>query len=211
MSDASKFCRAVNGHETSAGRGRCLGGEGMRSLRVGAAMLFAALLAGCGGNSTPVGISISPTTATVVLRVGTVQFAAPVTGTSNTAVTWSIMSTGSATNIGSITQTGLYTAPTTLPSPNTVRVTATAQANTSIVANAIVTVVSGVIVTITPPNATIGTNETFQFTATVTGTTNTAVNFLLNGVNPNAPFGSITPTGLYTAPPSVPNPSTFSV
>jgi YVTN family beta-propeller protein len=121
------------------------------------------------------------------------------------------MSTGSATNIGSITQTGLYTAPTTLPSPNTVRVTATAQANTNIVANAIVTVVSGVIVTITPPNATIGTNETFQFTATVTGTTNTAVNFLINGLNPNAPFGSITPTGLYTAPPSVPNPSTFNV
>jgi YVTN family beta-propeller protein len=183
----------------------------MRSLRVGAAFLFAALLAGCGGNSTPVGISISPTTATVVLRVGTVQFAAPVTGTSNTLVTWSIASTGSATNIGSITQTGFYTAPTTLPMPNTVRVTATAQANTAITANAIVTVVSGVIVTITPPNATIGTNETLQFTATVTGTNNTAVNFLINGINPNAPFGSISPTGLYTAPASVPSPNTFNV
>src|ERR1700680_491561 len=184
----------------------------MRALRVGAAFLFAALLAGCGGNSTPVGISISPTTATVVLGVGTVQFAAPVTGTSNTAVTWSIASTGSATNIGSITQTGLYTAPLTLPMPNTVRVTATAQARTGVTASAIVTIVSGVIVTIKPPSATIGTSETFQFTATVTGTTNTAVNFFVNGIaGPNTPFGDITPTGLYTAPASVPSPSTFNV
>jgi YVTN family beta-propeller protein len=184
----------------------------MKSLRVGAAFLFAALLAGCGGNSTPVGISISPTMATVVLGVGTVQFAAPVTGTSNTAVTWSIASTGSATNIGSITQTGLYTAPLTLPMPNTVRVTATAQARTGVTASAIVTIVSGVIVTIKPPSATIGTSETFQFTATVTGTTNTAVNFFVNGIaGPNTPFGDITPTGLYTAPASVPSPSTFNV
>jgi uncharacterized protein (DUF1800 family) len=67
-------------------------------------------------------------------RLGTTsQFAATVTGTTNTAVTWQVNGTtgGSAAN-GTISSTGLYTAPTALPSGNTVTIGAVSQAATTI-------------------------------------------------------------------------------
>ncbi len=66
---------------------------------------------------------------------------------------------------------------------------------TSAVANATVTLDSGIRVALSQPTCTIGTNETFTFTASVSGTTNQGVTWSVNGV------GTIDPnTGLYTAP-----------
>jgi len=79
--------------------------------------------------SSPVVVSISPTSA-ALLTGGTQQFAATVTGTSNTAVTWS-------TNGGTVSTSGLYTAPATAGS---FTVTATSVADTTKSASATVTV-----------------------------------------------------------------------
>ena len=74
-------------------------------------------------------ISLTPNSISL-LNGGTQQFTATVTGTSNTAVTWS--ATG-----GTVSTGGLYTAP---GSAGTYTVTATSTANTSASASATVTV-----------------------------------------------------------------------
>ena len=67
----------------------------MRLWRLAATALLAAWLAGCGGNSTPVGINVTSaaagagSTATVNVR-NTVQFFASVTGSSSNTVFWQI-------------------------------------------------------------------------------------------------------------------------
>lgn len=53
---------------------------------------------------------------------------------------------------------------------------------------------------------------TTQFTASVTGTTNTAVSWEVNGVTGGASAtGTISTTGLYTAPASIPSPNTVTI
>jgi hypothetical protein len=69
-----------------------------------------------------------------------------------------------------------------------------------------------IVVTISPTSATVTVGQTKQFTGTVTGTTNTAVTWQVNGVaGGTATFGTITTTGLYKAPAQVPNPATVMV
>lgn len=69
---------------------------------------------GCGGGSlfptpTPVSVQISRSTATV-LQGASQSFTATVSGTSNTAVTWSVQKGAAG---GTITAAGSYTAPAT--------------------------------------------------------------------------------------------------
>jgi len=93
------------------------------------------LTAGTCGTSR---VSISPTAATVTSG-STQQFSATVTGSTNTAVTWSATA-------GSVSSSGLFTAPT-VSTNTTVTVTATSQALTSQSASATVTVTPSA-----PPN-----------------------------------------------------------
>jgi hypothetical protein len=66
-------------------------------------------------------------------------------------------------------------------------------------------------VTVTPSPFTMGVGSNYQFVATVTGTTDTAVNWQVNGVpGGNASVGTIDGAGLYIAPTSNPN-ETISV
>lgn len=84
------------------------------------------------GSSAPiVSVAVSPSSATVF--TGTQQqFAATVSGTSNTGVNWTVSGSGcSGTSCGTISSTGLYTAPNTVPSSATVTVRATAQQDTT--------------------------------------------------------------------------------
>jgi hypothetical protein len=78
-------------------------------------------------------ITISPTSANLTVG-GTQQFTAYITGTSNTAVTWS-------TTGGTVSSGGLYTAPA---SAGTYTVTATSQADSTKSASAAVTVSAAV-------------------------------------------------------------------
>ena len=129
----------------------------------------------------PVQVSVSPASAT--LQPGqTQQFTATVTGTSNTAVTWT--ATG-----GTITAAGLYTAGT---AAGTFQVTATSVADTTKTSSASVVIKPVVSVSLSPLTATLQPGQTQQFTATVAGSSNTAVTWTATG-------GTISSGGLFTA------------
>ncbi len=139
-----------------------------------------------------VAVTVSPATPSVVVS-GTRTFTATVTGSSNTAVTWSVLEAGTG---GTITSGGVYTAPA---STGTYHVIATSVADTSKSATATVTVTAApvVAVTVSPTTPTLLTNGTQTFTATVTGSANTAVTW---SVQEGATGGAITTGGVYTAP-----------
>src|SRR5580704_16746829 len=71
-----------------------------------------------GGGSTPPPPTITVSITTNVMNIETfqtVQFAAAVTGTSNTAVTWQLTCGATGSVCGSITPSGMYVAPNTVP------------------------------------------------------------------------------------------------
>jgi len=171
----------------------------------------AAALAACAGPTgsvvTPISVQVAPATASV--QTGqTQQFTATVSGTTNTAVTWQVSSaSASAPSIGTINSSGLYTAPANVPTGGTVTITATSQADASKTgtATATVTAAPAVVVTVSPKTATVTTGLTQQFSASVTNTSNTAVTWQVNSVTGgNATTGTISATGLYTAPATAP-------
>src|SRR5579863_9131312 len=99
-------------------------------------------LLGVGGGKKSVTVVVDPTTQSVVVAT-TQQFTATVTGSSNTAVAWSVTGTNCSTqDCGSISAAGLYTAPMAVPDPALVTVTATANANSADFATAAVTIVA---------------------------------------------------------------------
>lgn len=107
-----------------------------------------------------VSVSVTPATATVASSK-TLQFTAVVSGSSNTAVTWSA-------SLGTINSTGLYTAPTVTSNQNAT-VTATSHADPTKSGKATLTISSGTaqglaITTTSLPNATTGTaySDTIQ-------------------------------------------------
>src|SRR6266513_1988056 len=74
------------------------------------------------------------------------------------------------------------------------------------------TQVQSVTVTISPTSVALAPNGTQQFTATVTGSSNTAVTWEVNDVTGgNATTGTVSTSGLYTAPATVPNPANVTV
>ncbi len=71
---------------------------------------------------------------------------------------------------------------------------------------------TGVSITISPTTASVAGGATQQFTATVTGSTNTAVTWQVNGENGgDAIIGTISTTGLYSAPNKLPSTTTVTV
>jgi DNA-binding beta-propeller fold protein YncE len=180
---------------------------------------------GCGGSSSSgVAITVSPTTASVITN-RTQLFSGAVTGSSNTAITWTLACAAGVTanTCGTIDATGLYTAPATIPTTTsngtttiapTVTITATAQADTTKTATATLTILTGISITITPTSATVGTGETFTFAATVN---NPGCNITSNPTCDNVTWllsttltgiGTIgATTGVYAAPTTVPTPS----
>ena len=198
-------------------------------LRAWLLILFAALVfgaSGCGGASScsptsstgssssssssctttnPVTIVLSPSATTNVPLGGTLQFTANVSGASNTALTWQVNGqNGGNPTVGTISSSGLYTTPATVPNPAMVTVTAISQANTNDESNVSLVIVSGVAVAVSPaaPNLLPGNQQ--QFTAAVTGNSNTTVSWSVAGVaGGNSTVGTITAQGLYTAPSSL--------
>ncbi|MFN7926695.1 MAG: DUF1800 family protein [Blastocatellia bacterium] len=160
------------------------------------------------GAAQTVAISLSPASASVQTSV-TQQFTATVTGTANTAVTWQVNNvTGGNATVGTITSSGLYTAPAAVPA-GAVTVKAISQADTTKSASANVTVTAPavpIVVSLTPASASLAVNATQQFTASVTGTANTAVTWQVNSVTGgNTTVGTITSSGLYAAPAAIPS------
>jgi hypothetical protein len=146
----------------------------------------------------------------------TSQCTATVTGTGSysSTVTWSVSGvSGGNSTVGTITSAGVYTAPSAVPATNPVSITATSTEDTTKSGSASVTVTASVVaVSISPTSPTVNTGATQQFTAAVTGTTNTAVNWSVDGVTGgNSTDGTISASGLYTAPAVVPTPNTVDI
>jgi hypothetical protein len=139
---------------------------------------------------TSVTVTVSPTAPTV-LAGATQAFSATVAPVTNTAVTWSISPAVGSINASS----GLYTAPATPPATTqTVTVTATSAAAPTRTGTATVTV-PAVAVAISPTAPSVPVNGTQQFTATVTGSSNTSVTWSVQSGG-----GTVSGSGLYTAP-----------
>ena len=150
--------------------------------------------------SPAVTISISPSNISLK-QSGSQQFTTTVSGTTNTAVIWSLNPA-----VGAISTSGLYTAPASITSQQTVTVTATSAADSSKTASTIVTLVPPVSITVSPTVSNLTSAQTQQLTATVTGTTNTAVTWSMNPA-----VGAISTSGLYTAPNPVTSQQTVTV
>lgn len=150
---------------------------------------------GCGGSGGGGGSTSNPTSASITITPSSAQistdstqtFTATVSGLSNTAVTWS-------STYGSIDpDTGVYTAPSTVGSGVVV---ATSVANPNLSAQALVRVIipsSNVSVSVSSDTSLVSVLGTAHLTATVTGSTNTAVTW-------RASNGTITQNGVFTAP-----------
>ena len=190
----------------------------MRWMVAAVVIFMAAMIVACGSSNptiaTPstggVTVTITPTTAS--LQTGkTQQFTATVTGSSNVSVTWKVNDVvGGNSTLGTVSSAGLYTAPAAAPSPNTVSVTAVSAADTTKSATASVTVNAPI--SVSPNSVTVAATQTQQFTALVTFSTNTAVTWQVNDVaGGNSTVGTISDTGLYTAPNAIPNPRTVVV
>jgi hypothetical protein len=133
-----------------------------------AALVSVALWMGCakGLGSTP-SVTVSDGNLSVVFLTQTVQFKAQVTGTTNTAVNWSVSGngcTGSGNPCGTIDANGLYTAPATAPSSPAVTITATSQADVSGQGQLPIRLVP-VTVVVTPTPLTVGQGLVQQFSA----------------------------------------------
>ncbi|MGH9827980.1 MAG: YncE family protein, partial [Blastocatellia bacterium] len=86
-------------------------------------------------------------------------------------------------------------------------IVAVSQAKTSVFAIVNVSLDTGIRVSVSPANVTIGTTEQFQFTATVSGNSNTAVNWSVNQIaNGNSTVGTIMPTACTARMPITPTP-----
>jgi len=71
---------------------------------------------------------------------------------------------------------------------------------------------SNVTVSLAPGTGDVKTSQTLQFSASVSGTTNTAVIWRVNGTGGgSAAVGSISGSGLYRAPATVPSPATVTI
>jgi serine protease len=162
--------------------------------------------------TAPVAVSLTPSSATVLVATGTQGFTAAVSNSSNSAVTWAVngIAGGNAT-LGTISSAGIYTAPASIPSPATVTVSAVSLADPTQSASAVVTLVH-VMVAVTPASTTLAVLNAQTFTATFTNTNNTAVTWLVNGIaGGNATFGTVSSAGLYTAPAAIPSTPTVTV
>jgi hypothetical protein len=153
-----------------------------------------------------VSVSISPGSATLQVN-GSQQFAAAVSGTTYTSVNWLVSGVlGGNSSVGTISSSGLYTAPANAPTgPVTVTAQSTYQSTASASAAVSITPPATVSVSISPSNASLQVAGSQQFAAAVSGTTYTSVNWLVSGVlGGNSSVGTISSSGLYTAPASAP-------
>lgn len=177
-------------------------------------LAFAVVLGGCGGGgnnnnndntSTTVTITVSPT-ATTLTPNQSAQFTATVTNSTNTSVTWQVNGVaGGNSSVGLISTAGLYTSPATILVSSTVTITAVAAADTTKTATATVTLTPNSTapsapVLISPPSATLSAGAQQTFTAMVNGATANVTWSVSCSASSPGNCGSITQTGIYTAP-----------
>jgi hypothetical protein len=187
------------------------------SYRLPVLFSLAILAAACGASNdntsppppTTSKVTITPGSATVA-RGATQRFTATVSGSTDQNVSWKVNGVrGGSSTYGLISLEGVYVAPVTVPNAATVTITATAFADASKSGTATVTLQTGssvqVVIAGSGSRVTVPTFGSRQFSAAVTGTSNPAVTWKVNGTpGGSAVAGTITATGLYYAPHSAP-------
>src|SRR6218665_1334236 len=139
------------------------------------------------GTVTPAVVATITPASPTVGTAGSIAFTAQVTGASDTSVTWSLKEGDAA---GSLTAAGVYTAPGT-PGPFTVVATSVADPSRSASTQV---KVEAVAVSVKPNGTTVDQGAVVEFSADVTGASNTGVTWSVEG------GGTITSSGIYTAP-----------
>jgi hypothetical protein len=120
----------------------------------------------------------------------------------NTAVAWALRSG----DPGTINSAGLYSAPSSISSQTSAQVTATSVEDSTKSASSILSLYPAVSVTVAPSSATVKAGSSQQFSAAVANAVNTGVSWYISPA-----VGTITSTGLYTAPTSVSTTQTVTV
>jgi N-acetylneuraminic acid mutarotase len=162
---------------------------------------------------TAVRVTLAPGDVSVD-RTESVQFHAKVHNSPNDAVVWSLSGDGcSGGGCGTLSDSGLYIAPETVPSPAAVTVTATAVADPSKSAHATITIVdAALVVTVSPDSGGVYVGESVLFRTSVQHVNDHAVTWSLSGAGcSGASCGTVSDSGLYTAPPTVPDPPFVTV
>ena len=162
----------------------------------------------------PVTVVVTPASASVQAGLGSQAFTATVSNSANTTVTWQVSGvTGGNAVVGTISAAGLYHAPANVPAPAAVTVTAVSAADATRSGTATLTITAPVSVSVTPSTATVQAAVGSQvFTATVANAGNTSVTWQVNGVTGGtATTGTVSASGDYTAPASVPSPASVTV
>ena len=179
---------------------------------------------GCGGGGAgsvapppppppSITITMTPQAGTVLLGE-TLNFSATVSGTSDTAVVWSVDGiTGGSVQAGTVSADGVYMAPTDLPSGGTVQVTATSHANTTKSATATITVSSDIALSLSVNAASVELGATRSFLATVSskGKPDSSIHWSVNGTSCPNSCGSVDASGNYTAPQIAPGSATVNL
>lgn len=174
---------------------------------------------GVGSGPTITSVSVSPTGGNVQPGAQQ-QFSATVAGTGNfpTTVIWSVGGTSDDGNLGTISSSGLYTASANPPNPNTVTIKATSTLDSTKSGSVDVVVGSAAFqitgVTLTPTSSTVDTASSQQFMASVqgSGSFSNAVVWSVDGeIGGDASVGTISSSGLYAAPQTLPNSSSVNV
>src|SRR5262249_11910866 len=151
----------------------------------------------------PVTVLVTPSSATLK-PTQSQSLTATVSGTSNTGVTWTL--NPQVGGLASSGNTAVYTAPGTISNNQSVTISASSMQDPTKAANVLLALVQAIAVSLSPSAVTLTPGGTQQFTATVTGTSNTGVNWSLNPA-----VGSIDANGLYTAPSTLTSSTTVTV
>lgn len=144
--------------------------------------------------SAPVVVTVSPSSASVVAGTGTQTFAATVTGSSNSAVTWQVNGVvGGNSTVGTVTTAGAYTAPAVPPAQPTVTVTAVSVVDSTSSGSAAVTITA----TAPPkiggtPATTVVVGQAYDFKPTASGPTGLQLTFSISGKPAWATFNAAT-------------------
>jgi len=127
----------------------------------------------------------------------TQQFTVTISGVFDPEVKWSVSGDG---DLGTITKNGLYTAPITITETVTATVKAAWKEDGSKFSEISFSIIDDediVSISVSPVTATVESEGTVQFDATVTGSADTSVAWSVEGGSSN---GTIDSAGLYTAP-----------
>jgi hypothetical protein len=173
-----------------------------------------------------IAVTLTPASASVALKKTQVFTATISNSPKNTVLNWYVNgflngSTAQGT-LGACTTTPAITCtysapPLDVPSPNPAVIKVASSADPGKYKTANVTVTDSIVVKITSPTLpqTVEVGHTLALTASLTGSTNTAVTWSVNGVtNGNSTYGTITGSGLtvsYKAPTLVPSLPTYSI